>query len=136
MIRKYKDGDALKVDVQDEQKVEAKFNAKFFDSIVAYSVVENEKVLGVFGFEVVDEKAYCFALLGKYMQSKMYEFVKFVKRKIELELSETNVSKVLFSVKEEFFNARRMAEILGFYEVAKLPLFFNGENYLLYERKE
>ncbi len=136
MIRKYKKGDALKVDVQDKQKDEAMFNAKFFDEIIAYSVIDLDEILGVFGFEIKDNIGYCYALLGKNIKRKMYGFIKFVKQKIRDEINKNKVDRVLITVKENFDNAKKMAKILGFYEVAKLPLFFNCENYLLYERKE
>lgn len=136
MIRRYKKGDALKVMVQNQQKEEAIFNAQFFDEIVAYSIDDEDEILGVFGFEIKDNIGYCYALLGENIKGKMYEFIKFVRQKIKTEICKNKVDRVLITVKENFDNAKKMAKILGFYEVAKLPLFFNGENYLLYERKE
>ena len=137
MIRKYKKGDALKVDVQDEQIEEAKYNASFFDDIIGYSMVGSKgEVLVVFGFRVIDRKGECFALMGKNIGSKMIEFVRFVNREIRKEMKKQKINKVFMSVKDGFMEAKRLAFILGFREVARLPYFFNGKDYLLYERKE
>ena len=137
MIKKYKIGDALKVDVQDEQVKEAEYNASFFDGITAYSMV-NQKgdVLAVLGFRVFDEKGECFALMGKNIGNRMIEFVRFANKKIKVEMKKQKVKKVFMTVKDGFIEAKRLAFMLGFSEVAKLPLFFDEKDYLLYVRKE
>lgn len=137
MIRKYKKGDAFKVDVQKEQIVEAKECSKFFDEITAFSLIdEKEQLLAVMGYRIIKDRAECFALLGQKVGLKMIELIKFIKRKMKIEADKKKVKRIFITVKDEFYNAKRMADILGFKEVAKLPLFFDGKDYLLYERKE
>ena len=137
MIRKYKKGDAFKVDVQKEQIVEAKECSKFFDEITAFSLIdEKEQLLAVMGYRIIKDRAECFALLGEKAGHKMTELIKFIKKKMKIEADKKKVKRIFITVKDEFYNAKRMADILGFKEVAKLPLFFDGKDYLLYERKE
>ena len=137
MIRKYKKGDAFKVDVQKEQIDEAKECSKFFDEITAFSLIdEKEQLLAVMGYRIIKDRAECFALLGQKVGLKMIELIKFIKRKMKIEADKKKVKRIFITVKDEFYNAKRMADILGFKEVAKLPLFFDGKDYLLYERKE
>lgn len=137
MIRKYKKGDAFKVDVQKEQIVEAKECSKFFDEITAFSLIDKKEcVLAVMGYRIIKDRAECFALLGQKVGLKMIELIKFIKKKMKIEADKKKVKRIFITVKDEFYNAKRMADILGFKEVAKLPLFFDGKDYLLYERKE
>ncbi len=137
MIRKYKKGDAFRVDVQKEQISEAKECSKFFAEIIAFSLIDEKKrVLAVMGYKIVKDRAECFALLGEKVGLKMIELIKFIKKKMKIEADKNGVKRIFITVKDEFYNAKRMANILGFKEVAKLPLFFDEKDYLLYERKE
>ena len=88
------------------------------------------------GYRIIKDRAECFALLGQKVGLKMIELIKFIKRKMKIEADKKKVKRIFITVKDEFYNAKRMADILGFKEVAKLPLFFDGKDYLLYERKE
>ena len=136
MIRRYKIGDALRIDVQHEQIDEARDSKLFFDKIIAYTLVDdNGDVLAVMGYKVIKDRAECFALLGKNIGNKMIELVRFIQKKIVQEAIKWEVCKIFITVKEGFDNAKRMADILGFKRVAKLPSFFNGCDYLLYERR-
>ena len=137
MIRKYERGDVLKVDVQLEQLDEAEECGGFFEEITAYSLVDDKgDVLAVMGYRIIRTGAECFALLGENVGSKMIELIRFIKCKIKVEATKNKVDRIFITVKDGFDNAKRMAEILGFVKVADLPLFFNGNDYLLYEKKE
>lgn len=137
MIRRYRRGDAKKVFVQREQIGEKKEAVKFFDDIIAYSLVnERDKVLAVFGFREVENGAECYSLLGEDMEGKMLEFIRFVDKKIKTEASKRGIENILITVKDGFYNAKRMAKMLNFYEVVKLPLFFSNQDYWLFMRKE
>ena len=136
MIRKYKRGDALRIDVQKEQADEAKECRAFFDEIEAFTLVDDKgKILAVMGYRIIKDRAECFALLGKTIKIKMIELVRFIKCKIKIESIKKKISKIFITVKVDFDNAKRMAEMLGFRQVARLPLFFNGKDYLLYEKR-
>ncbi len=137
MIRRYRRGDAARVYVQKEQLAEKREAVKFFEEITAYSLLDDrDKVVAVFGFRIVGNGAECFSLLGDSMGEKMIEFMRFVNKKIKTEARKRNVENILITVKDGFYNARRMAEMLGFKEVAKLPLFFGNKDYWLFMRKE
>ncbi len=136
MIRRYKIGDALLVDVQNEQKDEAKEGRLFFDKIIAYSLVDDDgRVLAVMGYKIIEDRAECFALVGRNIGCKIIELIKFVKNKMKVDAVKWGVNRIFITVKDGFFNARRMAEILGFKQVYKLPSFFNGSDYFLYEKR-
>ncbi|MBR5599031.1 MAG: hypothetical protein IKW39_03225 [Alphaproteobacteria bacterium] len=137
MIRKYKIGDAKKVDVQKEQKLEAVLWADNFDDIIAYSLVDAKgKVLAVMGYRIVQDKAEGFAIIGKKIGNRMISFCRFVNRLIKIETKKRKIEKVFVTVKDSFFNAKRLAEMLGFVEVDRLDKFFNNEDYVLMLRKE
>ena len=136
MIRKYMKGDAKKVDVQEEQLHEIKAGIDFFDFISAYTLVDNEKILGVFGFDFISKhEVQCFALLGKECGKKIIELVKFLKMIIPHKMSKLKLQRAIFTVKDDFLQAHRMAGMLGFKVVKKIPLFFDGYDYQLYERE-
>ena len=135
MIRKYMKGDAKKVDVQEEQLHEIKAGIDFFDFISAYTLVDNDKILGVWGFDFISKnEVQCFALLGKECGKKIVELIKFLKMRIPLEMNKLKLQRAIFTVKDDFLQAHRMAKMLGFRVVKKLPLFFDGCDYQLYER--
>ena len=135
MIRRYKKGDARKVDVQEGQMHEVKVGIEFFDYIKAYTLIDNGKILGVLGFDVIsNDEVQCFALLGKECGKKIVELIKFLKMKIPQEMNKLKLRRAIFTVKDDFLQAHRMARMLGFRVVKKLPLFFDGCDYQLYER--
>lgn len=143
MIRKYIRGDALKVDVQPEQKKEAIDGAAEFDRIEAVSLVgENngrECVLAVFGFQVQitgkEKEAECFSLIsGNIGSYRLLEAVKYLRRRISITAEEYDISRVYMTVRCGFAAGRRLAEILGFKPGIILPLYFNGNNYQIFER--
>ena len=136
MIRKYKKGDAKKVNVQDEQILEAMDGAVCFDKITAFSLIDKKgKVLAVFGFRVIGNKGEGFALLGKKIGNKMILLFRFVDRLIKLETKRRGINKVFITVKKNFDKAFRLAHLWGFKEVKKLPHFFYDEDYVLMVRK-
>lgn len=135
MIRKYITNDMNLVDVQKEQIHELKNGIDFFNYIEAYTLVEEGEILGVFGFDKIsDETVQCFALLGKNSGKKIIELVRFLKKEIYEKMKKLKIKKVFMTVKNDFYQAHRMAEILEFRVVKKLPLFFDGYDYCLYER--
>lgn len=136
MIRRYRIGDALKVDVQYEQVDEAKEYGVFFDEIIAYSMVDDDGIiLAVIGYKIIEDRAECFALLGKNIGNKMIELVRFIQNKIKNDAIKWGINRILITVKDGFINAGRMANMLGFMKMAKLPSFFNGNDYFLYEKR-
>ena len=135
MIRKYISNDVKFVEVQKEQIHELKNGIDFFNYIDAYTLVDGDKILGVLGFnKISDETAQCFALLGKNSGKKFIELIRFLKKEIYEKMKKLKIKKVFMTVKNDFYQAHRMAEILEFRVVEKLPLFFDGYDYCLYER--
>ncbi len=136
MIRQYIIGDAKKVDVQDEQIFEALEGAKCFDEIEAYSFIgDDDKVLGVVGFRIVEDRGEGFAILGKKIGNKMVSLVRFIDRLIKEKMIKLGIEKVFITVKKSFYNGKRMGEMLDFCEVAEMENFFGDEDYLLMMRK-
>ena len=136
MIRRYITGDAKKVDVQDEQIFEALEGAKCFDEIEAYSLIgDDEEVLGVFGFRIVEDRGEGFAILGKKIGHKMVSLVRFIDRLIRDKSAKLGIEKVFITVKKSFYEGKRFGNMLEFFEVAELEKFFNNEDYVLLMRK-
>ena len=138
MICHYKNGDALHVVVQEAQKNEAKVFACFFDTIHAYSQVDdNGEILAVCGFMINENReGECFALLGKNCGKKMLELIRFLQKEIPRMMKKHRLTKALMTVEKGFLAGERLAQILGFYVVGVLPQFFLNNDYQLYERKE
>lgn len=137
MIRAYQKGDAKHVVVQDEQIKEAKNFVSCFETINAYSLVDDDgTVLAVCGFIInTKSEGECFALLGKYCGKKLLEFVRFGKKEIPEKMKSLRIKKVFITVRKGFVAGERMARILGFYKVGVLKKFYLNNDYQLYERK-
>ena len=137
MMRKYLKGDAQKVIVQKEQVDEAKVFAACFDEINAYTFAdENNKIYAVFGWwQRNDICGECFALLGQDCGKKLLHIIRFFKREIPDVMQRYHLQYAFMTVKKNFIPAKRLAKLLGFSLAADLPLFFNGSDYQLFERK-
>ena len=137
MIRKYISGDVFKIRVQKEQEDEV-YQAHFgFEEIEAFTLLDEDEILAVFGFRIDDKnEAECFALISYNIGRKLGEMVRFLVKKIPLLMRERGVFRTFMTVKSSFYQARRMAVLLGFEAVEKLPSFFYGNDYEIYERIE
>ena len=138
MIRGYKNGDALQVKVQDAQKKEAEVFASFFDTIQAYSLIdENNEILAVCGFIINENhQGECFALFGKNSGKKMLELIRFLQKEIPKMMKKYQLNKAKMTVEKGFLAGERLAQLLGFCAAGVLPKFFFNNDYQLYERKE
>ena len=137
MIRKYISGDVFKIRVQEEQKEEIYQAYVGFESIEAFTLFDDENVFAVFGFRLnYDNEAECFALISSDIGRRLCEMVRFLLKEIPFLMKERGVFRAFMTVKSSFYQARRMAVLLGFKAVEKLPSFFNGNDYEIYERRE
>lgn len=135
MIRKYLMDDVFKVNVQKMQQHEAKMGLEFFNFIDAYTLTDDDKILGVFGFDKISKnEVQCFALFGENSGRKFIELVKFLNKEISWKTKTLKIKKIFITVRSDFYQAHRLAKILGFRVVRKIPLFFNDIDYYLYER--
>lgn len=137
MIRKYISGDVFKIRVQKEQREEIYHAYEGFESIEAFTLVDDENVFAVFGFRLnCDNEAECFALISSDIGRKLCEMVRFLLKEIPFLMREKGVFRSFMTIKSSFYQARRMAILLGFKAVGKIPSFFNGNDYEIYERRE
>jgi len=135
MIRKYLIDDVFKVNVQKMQQHEAKMGLEFFNFIEAYTLTDDDEILGVFGFDKISKnEVQCFALFGENSGRKFIELVKFLNKEISWKTKTLKIKKIFITVRSDFYQAHRLAKILGFRVVRKIPLFFNDVDYYLYER--
>ncbi len=135
MIRQYEVGDALKICVQQAQRDEAVVGAKLFDDVGAYSLVNScGEILAVFGYEADEGEIYCYALISEYVGRKLLEAVRFLHTEIPLKAKQMGRKRVLMTVRKGFSQAERFACLLGFKKGEVLPLFFNGNDYQVFER--
>lgn len=134
-IKDYHIGDALKVDAQKEQKIEAKEFGLFFDEITAYSLCKDDVILGVFGYEInEDNKAYCYALFSDEIAPYLRILIRFIKIKTAEVCAKKNVASVMITVKKNFVKAQKFAKLLGFCYLHDLPKFYQDQDYQLFER--
>lgn len=138
MIVKYQKGDAALVLPQPMQVNEANEFADFFDTIEAYSLIDDKSgaVAAVFGFCLCDETtAEGFALLSVISIRLLKQLVQFLKIFIQQKMVETKVKILRATVKKNFAGGHKFMELLGFNRVAVLPDFYAGEDYQLFERR-
>ncbi len=137
MIRKYISGDVFKVKVQKEQEAEVYQAYVGFEQIEAYTLVDDKNVLAVFGF-LLNEKneAECVALISQNIGLKLAELLRFLIKEIPFVMKKRNIFRAFMTVKTSFSQARKMAVMLGFKAVKKLPSFFGGIDYEIFERRE
>lgn len=143
-IRDYRAGDAAKVRAQAAQQAEAAEAAAGFERLAAaYSLIEDgkggEAVLAVFGYRIDDEapdRAECFAFVGSNAGRGLLAAARFLKRKTAAEAGRLGIRRITMTVKADFMAGIRLARLLGFRPAGRLPDFFNGETYQLFERIE
>ena len=140
MIRDYRTGDAFFVVPQTAQIHEAQIFAEGFDHIAAYSLVdENNRILAVCGFDVFEwhgePVAQCYALIGKNIGRKLFQLTHFLERKIPEQAYRLGIKRVFMTVRDDFAQAKRLAQLLDFNPSRVLTNFFGGKTYQLYERK-
>ncbi len=140
MIRDYQSGDAFFVVPQACQAREAQIFAEGFEHIAAYTVVsENGDILAVCGFDVFEfhgeQVAQCYALIGQNIGRKLMQLTRFLERKIPEQAFCLGIRRVFMTVQDDFLQAKRFADLLGFKSVRVLANFFGGKTYQLYERK-
>lgn len=134
-IRGYQKGDALRVKVQRKQQNEARDFGLCFDEISAYSLCVEDKILGVFGYEIDEKKeAYCYALFSDDIGPYLLLLIKFIKKEMDVVRAKNQVIKVMMTVKKDFVKARKFAEFLGFCYLKDLVRFYENEDYQLFER--
>lgn len=136
MIREYRNGDALKVLVQQAQADEAVEGAVCFDNVGKYSLVGTDgTILGVFGFTgKAGGKAECYAFIADNAGRHLLEAVRFFWREIPPIWRKSGYAGAQMTVKKGFVAGERFARMLGFEFAGDLPKFFNGNDYQLFER--
>ena len=138
MIVKYQKGDAALIYPQPIQEKEALEFATFFDTIEAYSLIDEKcgAVAAVFGFRLNDNcAAEGFALLSQISIRYLRELVQFLKNFIPQKMIETGVKSLLVTVKKNFTAGKKFVSFLGFNYVAELPNFYGEDDYQLFERR-
>ena len=140
MIRDYQTGDAYWVVPQSSQAHEAQIFAEGFEHITAYSFEDDKgNILAVCGFDVFEfhgeQVAQCYALVGQNIGTKLIELTHFLEKKIPEQAYRLGIKRVLMTVRDDFFQAKRFAGLLDFKPIRVLADFFGGKTYQLYERK-
>ncbi len=136
MIRKYRNGDGLKVAVQKAQADEAVEGAAYFDNVGKYSLVRSDgEVAAVFGYAgETGTVADCYALIAGDIGGQLIEAVRFFRSEIPLVLERYGFTGVQMTVKKNFAAGARFARMLGFDFAGELPKFYNENDYQLFER--
>lgn len=138
MIRRYRNGDALRVAVQQAQQDEAVDGCGGFDHVGLCSLVDDDdNVLAVFGVclaapSVMD----CYALMAQQAGRKLLEAVRFLRREIPSFMRMRGVKLLRMTVKKDFLAGQRFALMIGFGAAEVLPKFYKENDYQLFERIE
>ena len=137
-MRAYQKGDANAVAVQEAQVHEAEVYGDELEKIFAYTLCDENKVYGVFGWQFGEEPntAECYALVSQFIGTKLLETVRFFNREIPLKMKTYGVEFLYMTVKKNFYAGKRLAKLLGFSFKGNLVHFFEDEDYQLFERRE
>ncbi len=138
MIRKYRTGDVRLVAVQQAQTEEADGAVSGFEQITAYTLAGDDgAVLAVFGFDgAKDGVCDVYALLGQDCGGKMTELLRFMQKELRRVMRCYRFHAARATVKKGFAAGERFIRMLGFSYKALLPQFYNGNDYLLFEKEE
>ena len=132
-IRRYKDGDIEKIDLQDEQKHEVA-GVKYPEA-TSFTVEDNGEVLGCFAFLQVSEKrgVVC-AFISRNAGRVMLQMVRKIRKLLDDGMERTGMERIEISVLEEFEHGERFAKMLGFELEGVMRKYYKGRNYKLFAR--
>ena len=132
-IRRYRDGDIEKIDLQDEQKHEVA-GVKYPEA-TSFTIEDNGEVLGCFAFLQVSEKrgVVC-SFISKNAGRIMLKMVRKIRKLLDDGMKKTGMERIEISVLEGFEHGERFAQMLGFECEGVMRKYYKGRNYKLFAR--
>ena len=132
-IRRYKDGDIQKIDLQDEQKHEMQ-GVKYPEE-TSFTVEDNGEVLGCFTFlQVCEKRGVVCAVISRNAGRVMLKIVKRFRKMLDEGMERTGTERIEMSVLASFDHGERFAKLLGFECEGVMRKYYKGRDYKLFAR--
>lgn len=132
-IRRYKDGDIQKIDLQDEQKHET-VGAKYPEE-TSFTLEDNGEVLGCFAFLQLHEKrgVVC-SFISRNAGRAMLKMVKQFRKMLDDGMNRIGIERIEMQVLSGFEHGERFAQMLGFECEGVMRKYYKGKDYKLFAR--
>ena len=132
-IRRYKDGDIEKIDLQDEQKHEI-ISAKYPEE-TSFTIEDNGEVLGCFAFlEVCEKRGVVCSFISRNAGRAMLKMVKQFRKMLDDGMEKTGMERIEMQVLADFNHGERFAKLLGFECEGVMRKYYKGRDYKLFAR--
>lgn len=132
-IRRYKDGDIQKIDLQDEQKHE--ITGVKYPEETSFTIEDNGEILGCFAFLQISEKrgVVC-SFISRNAGRAMLKMVKQLRKLLNEGMKRTGMERIEMSVLDSFKHGERFAQMLGFECEGVMRKYYKGRDYKLFAR--
>lgn len=132
-IRRYKDGDIEKIDLQDEQKHE--ITGVKYPEETSFTIEDNGEILGCFAFLQISEKrgVVC-SFISRNAGRAMLKMVKQLRKLLNEGMKRTGMERIEMSVLDSFKHGERFAQMLGFECEGVMRKYYKGRDYKLFAR--
>ena len=132
-IRRSRDGDIEKIDIQDEQKHEI-VGAKYPEA-TSFTLDDNGEILGCFAFlEVCEKRGVVCSLISRNAGRAMLKMVKQFRKMLDDGMKRTGLERIEMQVLDGFDHGERFAKMLGFECEGVMRKYYKGRNYKLFAR--
>lgn len=126
MMRCYEKGDIEKLNLQPEQELERNESWTAFASIESLVFADGDKVLAIIRPQEENGKIAIYALVGRDCGYKSVSIVRTMKTWIKNQMKRPDINRVEMTTQSQFYQANRLAVMLGFVYEGTLHSFFNG----------
>ena len=132
-IRRYKDGDIEKINLQDEQKHE--ITGVKYPEETSFTIEDNGEILGCFAFLQISEKrgVVC-SFISRNAGRAMLKMVKQLRKLLNEGMKRTGMERIEMSVLDSFKHGERFAQMLGFECEGVMRKYYKGRDYKLFAR--
>ena len=132
-IRRYKDGDIQKIDLQDEQKHET-IGAKYPEE-TSFTLEDNGEVLGCFAFlQLYEKRGVVCSFISRNAGRAMLKMVKQFRKMLDDGMERIGIERVEMQVLSGFEHGERFAQMLGFECEGVMRKYYKGKDYKLFAR--
>lgn len=132
-IRRYRDGDIKKIDLQDEQKHEIE-GVKYPEE-TSFTLEDNGEVLGCFAFlQVCEKRGVVCSFISRNAGRAMLKMVKQFRKLLDDGMDKTGMERIEISVMSGFEHGERFAQMLGFECEGVMRKYYKGKDYKLFAR--
>lgn len=132
-LRRYKDGDIDKMDIQDEQKHEMQ-GVKYPED-TSFTIEDNGEVLGCFAFlQVCEGRGIICSFISKNAGRVMLKMIRQFRKIIKDGMEKIGLERLELQVLADFEHGERFAKMLGFECEGVMRKYYKGRDYKLFAR--